>query len=281
MINLIDCVTEYYVIFALTILIMLISVPTFFYIILKKRAPYGRYADENQSFGFNINGRLAWVIQESPVIFACITTLVVSYCLDMKTVFQLPNIIFISMIMLHYLHRTFIFPFRMINPSPTPFWIMMMAFLFCSVNGYIQTSVISRYYKGNINWLKDPRFIIGTSMFFIGMFINIYSDYYMIYKRKQLIQSKVSDIQGLITKKYFEPSGGFHSLLCISCPNYFGETIEWFGLAIAMWHITPLAFAIFTFANIGARGYNHHKWYHEKFPNYKQKNYKAVIPFIF
>ncbi|NAW45030.1 DUF1295 domain-containing protein, partial [Salmonella sp. gx-f4] len=45
----------------------------------------------------------------------------------------------------------------------------------------------------------------------------------------------------------------------ISCPNYFGEIMEWIGYAILGWNLPALAFAIFTFANIGPRAIAHHK----------------------
>ncbi len=75
-----------------------------------------------------------------------------------------------------------------------------------------------------------------------------------------------------------------------------GEIIEWAGFAIATWSLPGLAFAIFTFCNIGPRGYKvfhalnvqsnfilllkqHHQWYQQKFENYPRSR-KAVIPFI-
>jgi len=65
----------------------------------------------------------------------------------------------------------------------------------------------------------------------------------------------------------------------ISCPNYFGEILEWTGWAIATWSIPGLAFAVFTFANLAPRAFSNHNWYKEKFSNYPEKR-KALIPFI-
>jgi len=62
----------------------------------------------------------------------------------------------------------------------------------------------------------------------------------------------------------------------ISCPNYFGEIIEWFGWAIATWSLAGLAFAIFTFSNLVPRALAHHRWYLSKFPNYPKKR-RAII----
>lgn len=76
---------------------------------------------------------------------------------------------------------------------------------------------------------------------------------------------------------YLIPRGGLYEY--ISCPNYLGEIIEWFGFAIAAWSIPALSFALWTFFNIGPRAVLHHKWYLEKFPNYP-KDRRALIPFL-
>jgi hypothetical protein len=65
----------------------------------------------------------------------------------------------------------------------------------------------------------------------------------------------------------------------VSCPNYFGEILEWFGYALASWSLAGLAFALFTAANIGPRAFAHHRWYHRTFPGYPPQR-KALIPFV-
>ena len=66
----------------------------------------------------------------------------------------------------------------------------------------------------------------------------------------------------------------------ISCPNYFGEILEWSGWALASWTLAGVAFAIFTFANLAPRARAHHQWYQQYFLDYPQ-NRKALIPKIF
>lgn len=66
----------------------------------------------------------------------------------------------------------------------------------------------------------------------------------------------------------------------VSAANYFGECLEWFGFAIASWSLPGLAFAWFTLANTGPRGYHHHLFYKEKFGSDYPKNRKALIPFL-
>ena len=76
---------------------------------------------------------------------------------------------------------------------------------------------------------------------------------------------------------YKIPKGGLFKY--ISCPNHFGEILEWIGFAIMCWNLAAFAFAIWTVANLIPRAVSHHKWYKENFENYPTKR-KAVIPFL-
>ena len=44
------------------------------------------------------------------------------------------------------------------------------------------------------------------------------------------------------------PRGGMYRF--VSCPNYFGEILEWAGWAVMTWSLAGLAFAVFTVANL-------------------------------
>ena len=76
---------------------------------------------------------------------------------------------------------------------------------------------------------------------------------------------------------YSIPQGGMFRF--ISCPNYFGEIIEWVGWALLTWSVAGLAFATFTFANLFPRAIAHHRWYRGEFTDYPSER-KAIIPFI-
>jgi 3-oxo-5-alpha-steroid 4-dehydrogenase 1 len=76
---------------------------------------------------------------------------------------------------------------------------------------------------------------------------------------------------------YAIPYGGLYRW--VSCPNYFGELLEWIGFAIAAWTLPALAFAVFTFANLFPRALSHHRWYREKFVDYPADR-KAMLPLI-
>ena len=78
---------------------------------------------------------------------------------------------------------------------------------------------------------------------------------------------------------YKIPRGGMFEF--VSAANYFGEIIEWIGYSIACRSFAAGMFGLWTIFAILPRGYNHHKWYVEKFKEEYPKSRKAVLPFIF
>ena len=65
----------------------------------------------------------------------------------------------------------------------------------------------------------------------------------------------------------------------VSCPNHFGEIVEWAGFAVMCWNLPALSFAVWTAGNLIPRALSHHRWYRERFPDYPPER-KAVIPFV-
>jgi steroid 5-alpha reductase family enzyme len=114
-----------------------------------------------------------------------------------------------------------------------------------------------------LDWLKDPRFILGIGIFVSGYAINRWADHQLRNLRKKGETG------------YRIPYGGLFRW--ISCPNYFGEIIEWAGWAIATWSLPGLAFAVWTFANLVPRARSHHAWYQKQFPTYPKER-KALLP---
>lgn len=223
-------------------------------------APYGRHT--NSKWGPQIDNRLGWIIMEiaSPTLFA-------SLFLLGSNPKSSPMWIFFAVYMLHYLNRTLIFPLRTrTTGKKIPLMIVCSAILFNLVNGST-----NGYWLGTLgapypeSWLNDPRFIIGLSLFLIGAFINIQSDNILLRLRKPGETG------------YKIPQGGVFRY--ISCPNHFGEIVEWTGFAVMCWNLPALGFAVWTAANLIPRAIAHHKWYREKFPDYPEKR-KAVVPGI-
>ena len=115
------------------------------------------------------------------------------------------------------------------------------------------------------NFSLSPNFIIGIIVFSVGIYINRTSDNKLISLRSE-------------SNEYQIPEGGLFNY--ISCPNHFGEIIEWLGFAIILWNLSALSFVLWTAYNLIPRALNHHQWYKQYFSNYPTSR-KAVFPFIF
>ena len=228
--------------------------------IIKFVAPYGRHT--NARWGAMISNRWGWIIMESPalLVFA-------GFFLFTPAHHNVVTWLFFSLYLLHYINRTLIFPFRIrTKGKKMPLAIVFMAIFFNLINGFM-----NGYYLGNfsghytIAWFADPRFILGIMVFFTGMFINMNADNILIHLRKPGETG------------YVIPRGGFFRY--VSCPNHFGEIVEWFGFALMTWSSPALAFAIWTLVNLLPRALHHHKWYQSAFPDYPSGR-KALLPFL-
>ncbi|MDC0231309.1 DUF1295 domain-containing protein [Aureispira] len=223
-------------------------------------APFGRHSSKN--WGPMINARLGWMIMELP------SPLLLSYFyFSGKTNTNTVTLIFWALWMLHYFNRTIIYPLRQRDHSKKmPVMIMGSAIFFNIMNGFV-----NGYFLGNYGdlynefWFLSPQFIVGIIIFLTGVFINLQSDHILLNLRKPG------------EKEYKIPRGGLFKY--ISCPNLFGEIIEWAGFAIMIWALPALSFAIWTFANLAPRAMAHHKWYHDKFEHYPKER-KGLIPFV-
>lgn len=226
-------------------------------ILLFRTAAYGRHSEPG--WGPTLPNRLGWILMESP---ASITVALVS-------TMEKPNIgalVLLLMWEIHYIHRAFIFPFWMSKGTPMPISIAAMAFCFNLYNGYLNGRGLTRFGPNHdASWFSDPRFLVGVTMFFTGMAVNLHADRIL------------AKLRPPGDKGYYIPQGGLFRWL--SCPNYFGEMVEWFGWAIATWSLPGLAFAIYTVANLAPRALAHHRWYQRKFDNYPKER-RAFIPYL-
>jgi hypothetical protein len=209
-----------------------------------------------------IDNRLGWFLYESPSLIIFVTLLLTG-----GKSFNSPLLVFFSIWTLHYINRSIIFPLRThTKGKKVPVLIVFSAIFFNTIN-----AGLNGYWLGYVGpdypdtWLTDPRFIIGAIVFITGLFINQFAD-------KKLISLRKGGKTG-----YFIPRGGLFNY--ISCPNFFGEIVEWTGFAIMAWNFPALSFAVWTAANLIPRAISHHRWYKEYFKDYP-KNRKAVIPFL-
>lgn len=229
-------------------------------VLLKIRAPYGRFSTSN--WGLMINNRLGWILMESPALLVFVI-----FFLAGNNINNLTCIFIFSLWVLHYSQRVFIFPFRIrTKGKKMPVLVMCMAILYNLVNGFINgwfLGSVSGFYK--VSDLQSWNFIAGTILFLSGMFINLQSD--------NILRNLRSEGE----TGYKIPYGGLFRY--ISSPNYFGEILEWTGFVLVAWNLPALAFLIWTVANLLPRAITYHQWYRQIFSNYPRKR-KALIPYI-
>ncbi len=225
-------------------------------------AGYGIFYDKK--WGAGISNRWAWMLMEAPVF---IVMLYLWFNSDRR--FDLAPLLFFLFFELHYIQRSFIFPFLLKGKSKMPAGIMLMGIIFNLLNGYMQGEWLFYLAPANMyvtDWIYKPQFILGTLLFFAGMYINLQSDYIIRHLRKP------GDTG------HYLPKGGLFTY--VTSANYFGEIIEWCGFAILTWSLSGAVFAWWTFANLVPRANTIYCKYKSLFGPEVGKR-KRVIPFIY
>lgn len=222
-------------------------------------APYGRHT--RGGFGPQMSSTLGWLLMEAPASLAPLAFFLMSDRRDPVT------IVFLLIWQTHYLHRAFIFPFRRRGgAAQMPAMIALSAIVFNLGNAYLNWRYLTVWAPVRpLAWLYDPHFLIGLALFVAGYAINQQSDHILFNLRKPGETG------------YKIPYGGFYRF--ISCPNYFGELVEWTGWAILTWSLPGAVFVLWTAANLIPRAITHHRDYHRRFPDYP-KDRRAVIPLV-
>ena len=221
------------------------------------KAPYGRHSSDQ--WGPVIDNKWGWFWMELPAFI--VMPLLALIGPEPKSEYLYLLIFLWSY---HYFFRTFVFPFRLKTKNKKmPLVIVCSALLFNGINGLVNGYFLGFVSKSSQEVLSI-NVMIGLIVFCLGMIINRHAD-------KKLISLRKKD-QG-----YFIPKGGLFNY--ISCPNHFGEIVEWAGFAIIAWSVPALSFFIWTFCNLVPRALNHHQWYQSYFKDYPN-NRKAIIPFI-
>ncbi|KAL3839435.1 hypothetical protein ACJIZ3_024026 [Penstemon smallii] len=230
-------------------------------------APYGKH--HRSGWGPTISPPLAWCLMESPTVW--LSLLLFPHG---KNSHNPRALILISFFLIHYIHRTFIYPFKLFLKSPNqktqkpgfPISVALMAFGFNLLNSYLQARWVSEYADLDADRWFWWRLSGGALVFGGGFVANVWSD--------NLLMGLKEGGGG-----YRIPTGGLFEW--VSCPNYFGEILEWFGWALMNWSWAGFGFFVYTCANLVPRAGANHKWYLEKFGEDYPKNRKAVIPFLY
>ncbi|KAF8397346.1 hypothetical protein HHK36_016259 [Tetracentron sinense] len=247
--------------------LFLIAPPTFISLRFLQ-APYGKHY--RSGWGPTIPASLAWFLMESPTVWLTLLIFPFGHHRSNPKALTL-----ISIFLLHYIHRTCIYPLRLPKTktrtktaSGFPISVAMMAFGFNLLNSYLQARWVSHYtdYSVESDWWFWGRFMVGLAVFLGGMAVNVRSDLV-------LVSLKGKD------GGYKIPRGGWFEK--VSCANYFGEMVEWLGWTVMTWSWVGFGFFLYTCANLVPRARANDKWYREKFGDDYPKSRKAVVPFVY
>jgi 3-oxo-5-alpha-steroid 4-dehydrogenase 1 len=224
-------------------------------------APYGRYV--RKGWGPRLNSRWGWLLMEAPAALLFLFFFFIGQRRDLVPVLLL--LVWES----HYFHRAFIYPFTIRSRRSMPVAVLFLALFFNVVNSYLQarwmyTLAPAVFYARE--WLTDGRFLLGIFLFYTGFIIAKRADHSL----RSLREPGETD--------YKIPGRGLFRF--VSCPNYLGEIIQWFGWAMAVWSWPGLVFALWTMFNLLPRARSHHLWYKKTFADYPAGR-KALIPLIF
>jgi len=221
-------------------------------------APYGRHTKTN--IGPMISNTFGWILMEA---WALVTFLIVFILYFNPNYYAL---FFASLYVLHYINRSFIFPLRTnTKGKQMPLLIALSAMLFNSVNASMIGYFLGKLSSYPENYFLHWNFILGLILFLVGFYINYKADDILIHLRKPG------------ETDYKIPKGFLFKY--ISCPNHFGEMLEWLGYFLLCWNIASFAFVVWTVSNLLPRALHHHQWYLRNFPDYP-KDRKAVFPFL-
>jgi protein-S-isoprenylcysteine O-methyltransferase Ste14 len=226
--------------------------------------PYGRHntgAGKKSGWGPQVGSRFGWLLMEVPASLAPIFFFALGERRDALTW------VFLFLWQLHYVHRAFIFPFRRRGGvASMPLLIALLGLLFNLINAYLNWRYLTHFappYPDS--WWGDPRFLLGVLFFLIGFYVNRHADWVLIRLRRPGETG------------YKIPYGGLYRL--ISCPNYFGEILQWCGWALCTFSLAGFGFAVWTAANLVPRALAHHRDYRSRFTNYPRER-RAVFPFL-
>ena len=232
-------------------------------------AGYGKMRSEK--WGPAINNKIGWFLMEMPVFLIVLYLWAISPYMVTR---HAPYWVFLLIFEFHYFQRSFIFPFILKGKGQMPIIIMLLSVIWNLMNGYIQGfwlfHLAPKYYPElyTIDWLYDPRFIIGTIIFITGWIINMHSDHVIRNLRKP------GDTNHYLPKK------GLYKY--VTSANYLGEITEWFGFAILTWSFAGLLFWWFSCCNLVPRANSIYLKYEQEFPNeFDRKKLKRIIPFIY
>jgi hypothetical protein len=224
-------------------------------------APYGRHA--RTGWGPTTSARTGWIVMEIPAVVA----FAIIYAAGQHRANTAP-LVLLAIWQAHYAYRALIYPFRLgPRAMPMPWVIVLTGLVFNTFNAYLNARWISHLGDYPVATLTTPWFVAGTLIFAAGLLLNRAAD-------RALFALRATSSG---ERRYSIPRGKLFER--ISCPNYLGEIVQWFGWAVLTWSLPGLACAVYTLANLAPRALAHHAWYRAQFADYPPKR-RALVPFV-
>lgn len=221
-------------------------------------APYGRHA--RRGWGPTVPNRVGWILMEAPAPLVFLAAhLAAPHASEPAALWLL------ALWQLHYVHRAFVFPFRLRTADKRmPLAIAAAGAAFNVFNGGLQGAAAAA-----VGAAAGPtplaRLLLGTAVLVVGVGVNVWAD------------TKLIALRGDGASGYRVPRGGLFEL--VSCPNYLGELTVWLGWAIATGSPAGFAFLAYTAANLVPRALQHRAWYRRTFTDYPPGR-RAIVPFV-
>lgn len=217
-------------------------------------------------WGVTVNNRIGWIMMEAPVFVA----MALLWWFSGRRTETAPVVMFL-LFELHYFQRSFVFPFLIKGKGKMPLSIIVMGVVFNTLNALMQGGwifYVSPEGRYPVSWLWSWQFIVGTAVFFAGMWINIQSD------------SIIRNLRRPGDTGHYIPRGGMFRY--VSSANYFGEWVEWTGFAILTWSWAGAVFSLWTFANLAPRACKLRQRYEKEFGDeFIRLRRRSIIPFIY
>ena len=208
-----------------------------------------------------VDKRAGWIIMETPVLLAIL------YCFLQGAQPLNVSVVFVAAFVVHYANRALIYPFRIkVAGKKMPVSMVLSSMAFYIINGYLLGYYFGSLREYPLQWLYDPRFVVGMALFIVGFAINIQSDNILI------------NLRTPGETAYKIPRGGFFRF--VSCPHYFGEMLEWAGFAIMSWSLPGVVYAVWVALPLLAQALSAHRWYLDEFGSEYPPDRRAVIPGI-
>ncbi|KAJ3055589.1 hypothetical protein HK097_010013 [Rhizophlyctis rosea] len=241
-------------------------------------APFGRFS--RKGWGPKIPGKLAWMIFETVPVWA-----VPYFALKYGVRWNRTTVALLGLWETHYIHRGIIFPFLAPSKAASNIPIILSGITYNLFNAFLQGYSLATTPYPPL-YLTTPTFLLGTLLFFTGLSINIYSDYHLFHLRRLVSSPSTSSKEKINENDMITTGEGHHYVIpkqglfkSVSCPNYFGEILEWIGWAVACGATgAGWSFAFYTVANLMPRAIKTHRWYQSTFGDRYPKDRKALFP---